>query len=301
MQTGGPGGADRYVDRIADDIVDANRFGAAGQIRGERDDDASAGGKQDTCWLIADGDVRECVDGEPVAAKGDPSAFDRANRGNRGNGGTDCQTKSTLQLRSAFVEFHVPVQIVPPALRRSAQADLQGDTNRVRIRTLGDLDQMHARLSRSAPPLPAVAVHAAGHDVLPILPATLCHGNNMVERQLSTLKHLIAVLTRVSVTRVDVFAGERDVVEAALDLDETEEADDRWQLETDGHRPYLAVVDRDHLDLPLAPERDRLAPVNDLERLVRRVQKERLLHTEPMMQDARRAVKDPTWINPKQH
>ena len=50
-------------------------------------------------------------------------------------------------------------------------------------------------------------------------------------------------------------------------------------LKLTGHRPYLAVVDRDHLYLPLAPERNRLLPVDDLERLVRRVQKERLLHT----------------------
>ena len=40
----------------------------------------------------------------------------------------------------------------------------------------------------------------------------------------------------------------------------------------------LAVVDGDDLDLPLAPERDRLLPVDDLQRLVRGVEKERLLH-----------------------
>ena len=39
-----------------------------------------------------------------------------------------------------------------------------------------------------------------------------------------------------------------------------------------------AVVHRDNLDLALAPKRDRLLPVHDLERLVRRVQEERLLH-----------------------
>ena len=50
------------------------------------------------------------------------------------------------------------------------------------------------------------------------------------------------------------------------------------QLEADRHRPDLAVVDRDDLHLPLAPERDRLLPVDDLERLVGRVQEERLLH-----------------------
>src|SRR5436190_1651542 len=51
------------------------------------------------------------------------------------------------------------------------------------------------------------------------------------------------------------------------------------QLEAEGHCPYLAVVNRDHLYFPLAPERDRLLPVDNLERLVRRVEKERLLHS----------------------
>src|SRR5207244_9683174 len=57
------------------------------------------------------------------------------------------------------------------------------------------------------------------------------------------------------------------LVEPAFDFDEAEEADDGWQLEADGHRPYLAVMNRDHLHLPLAPERNRLLPVNDFERL----------------------------------
>ena len=35
---------------------------------------------------------------------------------------------------------------------------------------------------------------------------------------------------------------------------------------------------RDNLDLALAPKRNRLLPVHDLERLVGRVQEERLLH-----------------------
>ena len=41
----------------------------------------------------------------------------------------------------------------------------------------------------------------------------------------------------------------------------------------------LAVVDRDHLHLSLAPKRDRLLPVDNLQGFVGRVEEERLLHS----------------------
>src|SRR5262245_22518432 len=138
--------------------------------------------------------------------------------------------------------------------------------------------QLHTGLSRRTPTLLPVAVDAAGNNVLPVLAAAVGDRDHVVEGQLGRWVGLAAVLTRVVVARVDICAGKRNVVEAALDFDEPEEADDGGQLEADRHCPYLAVMDRDHLNLPLAPERNRLLPVNDLERLVRRVQKERLLH-----------------------
>src|ERR1700737_3827227 len=88
------------------------------------------------------------------------------------------------------------------------------------------------------------------------------------------------------VARVNVRARKRHVVEPSLDLDVSEQADDRRQLEADRHTTNVAVIDRNHLDLPLAPKRDRLLPVDDLQRLVRRVQKKRLL--QDAMNSARR-------------
>src|SRR4051812_13093221 len=138
--------------------------------------------------------------------------------------------------------------------------------------------ETHPCFVRRAAALLAVARDAAGDDVVPVLAAALRHRNHVVERQLGCREAVVAVLARVVVARVDVRARERDVVETALDFDETEEADDRGQLEAEGHRPYLAVMNRDHLHLPLAPERHRLLPVDDLQRLVRSVEEERLLH-----------------------
>ena len=78
---------------------------------------------------------------------------------------------------------------------------------------------------------------------------------------------------------VDIGAGERNVIDRPLDPDVPEQPDDRGQTEAELDRPdFPVVVLRDNLNLPLAHQRHRLLPVDDLEGLVRRVQKERLLH-----------------------
>ena len=76
----------------------------------------------------------------------------------------------------------------------------------------------------------------------------------------------------------EYFAGTRKEFDVPLDLDVPQQADDRRQLEAEGNGPDFPVVHRDNLDLPLAPKRDRFLPVDDLERLVRRVQQQRLFH-----------------------
>src|SRR5262249_41844542 len=139
-------------------------------------------------------------------------------------------------------------------------------------------DQMHAGFVRRAAALLPVATHTAGDNVLPILATAVRHRYHVIEREVRNLKGFVAVLAGVLVARVDIGAGERNVIEAAFYADEAEQTDDRGQFEADRSRPYLAVVDRDHLYLPLAPERDRFLPVNNLEGLVRRVQEKRLFH-----------------------
>src|SRR4030095_515934 len=104
-----------------------------------------------------------------------------------------------------------------------------------------------------------------GDDVLPVLAAALRDRHDMVERQLRGRKLVRTVLAGVIVPGVDVIAGKRDVIEPALDLDETKQADHGRQLEAELDRPYLAVMFRDHLHFSLAPQRDGFLPVNDLQ------------------------------------
>src|SRR5262245_23712078 len=186
-----------------------------------------------------------------------------------------------MNLRSLVVgfcvELDVPVEIIAPRLRRVAQSDRDADRGRL-VGSLGNADEMHTGLLGSTSALAAVAGDAAGDDVFPILSAALGDRHDMIEGKVRRGEPPRAVLTAVIVARVDVGARERYVVDLPLDFDIAQQADDRRQLEGELDRVDLAVVRRDDLDLPLAPERNRLLPVDDLQRLVRGVQQERLLH-----------------------
>src|SRR5579872_3755099 len=81
------------------------------------------------------------------------------------------------------------------------------------------------------------------------------------------------------VARVDVGPRKRHVVEVSLDLDEAQQPDDRRQLDRERDGMDFAVVLAYNLDLALEQERQRLLPVDNLQRLVRRVQEKRLFHS----------------------
>src|SRR5581483_7053109 len=142
------------------------------------------------------------------------------------------------------VELEVPVQVVAPAL--GCLADPDGDPQgRRRRRALRQAPEVHAGLGGSTPALLPIAVATAGDDVLPVLPPALRHGNDVVEGELARRKHLAAVLARVVVASVDVGPRERHVVEAPLDLDVAQQANDRRQLDAERNGANLAVVDVD--------------------------------------------------------
>jgi hypothetical protein len=101
----------------------------------------------------------------------------------------------------------------------------------------------------------------------------------MIEGELLGWEDVSAVLAGEFVSRVDVGARERHIIEALLDPHVAEQANHRRQFEGKRDSTYLAVVMCDDLDLPLTPQRHRLLPVNDFQRLVGCVEEERLLHS----------------------
>src|SRR5262249_23207863 len=147
-----------------------------------------------------------------------------------------------------------------------ADGDPEGRSS---LRPPGHTNQVHTGLLRRTASLAAIASDAAGDDVLPVLPAALRGRDDMVQGPGAGRQRLAAILAGVFVPGVDVQARERHVVELTLDSDEPQEPDDGRQLETERDGPDLTVVDRDDLDLSLAPERDRFLPVDDLEGFVR--------------------------------
>src|SRR5687767_3803464 len=128
-------------------------------------------------------------------------------------------------------------------------------------------EQMHTRFRRRAATLLPIAGHATTDDILPVFPAALGDRHDMIEGQFAHGELVATVLTSMLVARVNVGAREWDVIEPALDLDVSEEPDNRGQLEAERHGSHFPVVHRDDLNLALAPQRDRLLPVDNLERL----------------------------------
>src|ERR671912_1823131 len=109
----------------------------------------------------------------------------------------------------------------------------------------------------------------------------------MIERELWCGEYFGAVLAFELVSRVDVRARERHIVEALFYPDVTKQPDDGRQFKGKRDGTDLAVVMRNNLDLPLAPQRHRLLPMNDLQRLVGCVEEERLLHSPALCHELR--------------
>src|SRR5690606_11262435 len=130
-----------------------------------------------------------------------------------------------------------------------------------------------------------VTGHTGGDDVLPGLAPALGNGNDVVEGEVRRRIARAAILAGVLVTRIDVRARKWHIVERPPYPDATQEANHGRQPEADRHGPHFPVVYGHNLDFPLAPERDRFLPVDDLEGFPRRVEKERLLHKQYRSRD----------------
>ena len=197
--------------------------------------------------------------------------------------------------RLRIFERDLPVQVISPTIGRAIETDRQPH-DRSPCGAPGLANDSHTSLGGSSAALPPIAADARGDNVLPVLAATLRYRHDVIERQLRHGKTIPAVLTLVVVACIDVGAREGDIVEVAPNRDVAEQPNDGWKLEAHGNGPDLTIVDRNHLDLTLTPQGDRLAPIYDIERLVGRVQQKGLLHLSTLfLPDTKTAVK-PSYL-----
>src|SRR5262245_1067686 len=122
-------------------------------------------------------------------------------------GGSSTPPGGWVECLLGIVQLDIPIEVVPPALGCVRQTHRHANRHADGRRPLGPArypDQVHAGFTRGAPSLLSIAPDAAGDDVLPVLPAAVRHGYDVIERQIGGREGLAAVLTRVLVASVDV-------------------------------------------------------------------------------------------------
>lgn len=138
----------------------------------------------------------------------------------------------------------------------------------------GSSSQPQTRLLRRPPSLAAVARAAASHDIGPRGRAPAGSGHDVVAGEILGLGLFAAVLAAETVASVDVLAGEFHVVLAEADV--AQEPHHRRNPQRSVLGPDLPVRLLDHFDLLETDELESPLPVDDVERLERRVEYENL-------------------------
>ena len=184
---------------------------------------------------------------------------------------------TALVVSTAFVELNVPIQIIAPAHGSIPDTKTERD-NRHPFRFGGMSDQPHPGLLGGPAAFLVVARKTGCYDVLPRGPATLDLGNNMIKGELFGRIPFSAVLARVLVTLIDIGTREPDLPARAPDLYQFKETKNGRKPKGDGHTPHFAVVEVDHLHLPLRKQGYCPLPGNDLERFERRIQEKCPFH-----------------------
>ena len=112
---------------------------------------------------------------------------------------------SQLRIRGVGVQFHVPIEIVTPAVRGVSNPDGNGH-NRIPARLHRLLQEPHPGFLRRAAALLVVATPAGSHDIFPGLSPSLGNRNDVIERQLLGPELVTAVLAGIAISRKDIDA-----------------------------------------------------------------------------------------------
>jgi hypothetical protein len=184
---------------------------------------------------------------------------------------------SQLGVCGVGIEFHIPIEIVTPAIRRVPNPDGNGH-NGIPARLHRPLRELHAGFFWRATALFVVTTPACRHNIFPGLPPTLGDRDDMIERQLLGPELVTTVLAGIAVSCKDIDPGELDCPVNILEPNQFEEPHDGRKLNGDRHCVDLSVVDLEDFNFTLPEKRNRLLPIDDPQRFVRRVEQKGHLH-----------------------
>ena len=184
---------------------------------------------------------------------------------------------SQLGFGGVGIQFHIPIEIVTPAIRCIPDPDRDGH-NWIPARLDRPPHKLHAGFFRRASAFFVITTPASRHDIFPGLSPTLGDGDDVIERQLLSPELVAAVLAGIAVSRKDIDAGEFDRPVSILEPDQLEKPHDGGKLDGDGYRVNLSVVDLEDFNFTLPEKRDRLLPVDDPQGFVRRIEQKGHFH-----------------------
>ena len=155
-----------------------------------------------------------------------------------------------------------PVQVVAPALGHFGHAVCDRVSGKIG-RSLRSPHQCQSSFSRSLSAFLAVALDTAGDDVLPHFATALGNRDDVVERQLRSLKPFGAILTSVFVSKIDVRPRKRNLVKSTSHPHAPEKPQYRRKLQSNAHSPDSSIVRSDHLHFAFEEQHHRFLPGDD--------------------------------------
>jgi hypothetical protein len=190
---------------------------------------------------------------------------------------TQISALSTLCLGRVGIQFHIPIEIVTPAVRCISNPDGNSD-NGIPTRLHRLLRELHAGFLRCPTAFLVVATPAGCHDILPGLSPTLGDGDDVIERQFLGPELVTTILAGIAISREDINAREFDRPMDILEADQFEEPHDGGKPDGDRNSVNLSVVDLKDFNFALPKERDRFLPIDNPQGFVRRVEEKGHLH-----------------------
>jgi hypothetical protein len=175
-------------------------------------------------------------------------------------------------------EFYVPVEVIPPGFRRTAEADRDMQHCGHPFGLFGPADQAHARFLGSSPSLFVIAFETAGYNVVPGLPAVFYNRGHVIEGQIFRGALPAAILTSVVIPGIDVGPAEFYMLEVFPDFYVLQEPQNAGHLDRETDAVDFAIIFGQHLHFALVEKMQRFFPGDNVDGFEGCVEDKRMFH-----------------------